>query len=66
MNPISNEKMKCEFLMMHYVPKVMIYRTGKFTPYKGKEQDVEMMLKFINNEEEQIEMKLVDYEPKNF
>tara|TARA_B110000285_G_scaffold221630_1_gene274848 strand:+ start:1660 stop:1815 length:156 start_codon:yes stop_codon:yes gene_type:complete len=39
--------------MVYFVPKVMIYRTGKFTPYKGKFQEIEMMLKFINNEETQ-------------
>jgi hypothetical protein len=31
----------------------MIYRTGKYTPYKGMDQDIEMMLKFINNEDTQ-------------
>ena len=39
--------------MVYFVPKVMIYRTGKYTPYKGKFQEIEMMLKFINNEETQ-------------
>jgi hypothetical protein len=39
--------------MMYYVPKVMIYRTGKYTPYKGPSQDIEMMLKFVNNEDTQ-------------
>lgn len=34
-NPTSNEKMKADFQMMYYVPKCMIYRTGKYTPYKG-------------------------------
>jgi len=51
MNPISNEKMKADFQMIHYVPKVMIYRIGKYTPYKGKTQDIEMIPKFINNED---------------
>lgn len=50
-NPTSNEKMKADFQMIYFVPKVMIYRTGKYTPYKGKYQEIEMMLKFINNEE---------------
>ena len=35
-NPTSNEKMKADFQMVYFVPKVMIYRTGKYTPYKGK------------------------------
>jgi hypothetical protein len=52
-NPISNEKMKADFQMMYYVPKVMIYRTGKYTPYKGMAQDIEMILKFVNNEDTQ-------------
>ena len=32
----------------------MIYRIGKYTPYKGKDQEIEMMLKFINNEDQDI------------
>jgi len=39
--------------MIHYVPKVMIYRIGKYTPYKGINQEIEMVLKFINNEDTQ-------------
>jgi len=35
MNPTSNEKMKADFQMIYFVPKVMIYRIGKYTPYKG-------------------------------
>lgn len=35
MNPTSMEKMKCDFQMIHLVPKIMIYRVGKYTPYKG-------------------------------
>ena len=35
MNPGSNEKMKTDYQMVYYVPKVMIYRIGKYTPYKG-------------------------------
>lgn len=50
-NPISNEKMKADFVMIQYVPKIMIYRIGKYTPYKGVSQEVEMMLKIVNNEE---------------
>jgi len=38
--------------MINYAPKVMIYRIGKFTPYKGHSQEIEMMLKIINNEDE--------------
>jgi hypothetical protein len=52
-NPTSNEKMKADFQMVYYVPKCMIYRTGKYTPYKGLDQDIEMMLKFINTEDTQ-------------
>jgi hypothetical protein len=51
MNPTSNEKMKADFQMIHYIPKVMIYRIGKYTPYKGLSQEIEMVLKFINNED---------------
>ena len=62
MNPISNEKMKADFQMIYYVPKVMIYRIGKYTPYKGKSQDIEMILKFINNEDTQkAKMKFSTY-----
>ena len=39
--------------MIYYMPKVMIYRIGKYTPYKGLSQDIEMILKFINNEDTQ-------------
>lgn len=53
MNPTSNEKMKADFQMIHYIPKVMIYRIGKYTPYKGLSQEIEMVLKFINNEDTQ-------------
>ena len=53
MNPTSNEKMKADNQMIYYMPKVMIYRIGKYTPYKGKSQDIEMILKFINNEDTQ-------------
>lgn len=45
--------MKADFQMVYYVPKCMIYRTGKYTPYKGMSQDIEMMLKFVNNEDTQ-------------
>jgi hypothetical protein len=51
MNPTSNEKMKADFQMIHYIPKVMVYRIGKYTPYKGLSQEIEMVLKFINNED---------------
>lgn len=34
-NPTSSEKLKTDHQMIYYVPKVMIYRTGKYTPYKG-------------------------------
>ena len=37
--------------MIHYIPKVIIYRIGKYTPYKGLSQEIEMMIKFCNNEE---------------
>lgn len=53
MNPTSNEKMKADFQMIYYIPKVMIYRIGKYTPYKGPFQEIEMILKFINNEDTQ-------------
>jgi hypothetical protein len=33
--PIIMDRMKCDYQMIHYVPKVMIYRIGKYTPYKG-------------------------------
>lgn len=49
MNPISQDKMKQDYQMIYYVPKVIIYRNGKYTPYKGPDQDIEMLLKFINN-----------------
>lgn len=39
--------------MIYYVPKVMIYRIGKYTPYKGPDQEIEMMLKLVNNDEQQ-------------
>jgi hypothetical protein len=35
MNPISQDKMKVDYQLIYYVPKVIIYRPGKFTPYKG-------------------------------
>ena len=31
----------------------MIYRIGKYTPYKGPDQEIEMMLKLVNNDEQQ-------------
>ena len=31
----------------------MIYRIGKYTPYKGLSQEIEIMLKFINNDDAQ-------------
>ena len=51
MDPKSNEKMKADFQLIYYMPKVMIYRPGKYTSYKGPDQEVEFLLKFINNEE---------------
>jgi len=66
MNPQSMEKMKCEFLMLHYAPKVMIYRKGKFNPSKGMSQEIEFMLKFINSEEDQVWMKLLPNENAQF
>ena len=45
--------MKADFQMINYVPKIMIYRSGKYTPYKGLDQDIEIMLKFINNDDAQ-------------
>lgn len=39
--------------MINYVPKVMIYRIGKYTPYKGLSQEIEIMLKIINNDDAQ-------------
>jgi hypothetical protein len=30
-----NEGMKVDNQMLYFVPKVMIYRIGKYTPYKG-------------------------------
>lgn len=53
MNPISKDKMKADFQMINYVPKVMIYRIGKYTPYKGLSQEIEMMIKLVNNEDSQ-------------
>lgn len=38
--------------MLYFMPKVMIYRNGKYTPYKGQQQEIEMILKFVNNNEE--------------
>lgn len=35
-NPFAMEKMKSEFLMMNYAPKVMIYRPGKYNNAKDK------------------------------
>jgi hypothetical protein len=59
--------MKHEFLMMHHAPKVMIYRFGKFNPQKGMSQELEFMLKFINNEEDQVWMRLIEFEsPVNY
>jgi hypothetical protein len=49
MNP--NEKMKTDNQMYNFMPKVMIYRIGKYTPYKGQQQEIEMILKFVNNDE---------------
>ena len=43
--------MKADFQMMYYVPKCMIYRIGKYTPFKGMTQEIEMMLKITNNED---------------
>lgn len=40
----------------------MIYRTGKYTPYKGVTQDIEMMLKFINNEETPVFITFEEYD----
>ena len=51
MNPTSNDKMKADYQMINYIPKVMIYRIGKYTPYKGLSQEIEIMLKFINNDD---------------
>ena len=49
--------------MIHYIPKVMIYRIGKYTPYKGPFQEIEMILKFINNEDtSKAKFKLVPLE----
>lgn len=31
----------------------MIYRIGKYTPYKGLSQEIEIMLKVINNDDAQ-------------
>ena len=31
----------------------MIYRIGKYTPYKGLSQEIEIMLKIINNDDAQ-------------
>ena len=31
----TNEKMKTDNQMYNFMPKVMIYRIGKYTPYKG-------------------------------
>jgi hypothetical protein len=33
--PNINPTIKCEFLMMHYAPKVMIYRFSKYSAHKG-------------------------------
>ena len=39
---------------MHYfVPKIMIYRIGKYAPNKPFNQEIEMMLKFTNNDDSQ-------------
>lgn len=43
--------MKADFTMIQYVPKIMIYRIGKYTKYKGPDQEIEMMLKIVNNDE---------------
>ena len=51
MDPKSNEKMKADFQLIYYMPKVMIYRPGKYTPYLGLDQEIEFLLKFINNED---------------
>ena len=52
--------------MINYVPKVMIYRVGKYTPYKGVNQEIEMMLKFINMEETPLWFRLKEYEDISF
>lgn len=51
MDPKSNEKMKADFQLLYYMPKVMIYRIGKYTPYLGRDQEFEMLLKIINNDD---------------
>lgn len=65
MKPTSSEKMKCDYSMINYAPKVMIYRVGKYTPYKGHTQEIEMMLKIINNEEETVKIGFSEYEDMN-
>jgi hypothetical protein len=47
--------------MLNHAPKVMIYRVGKYTPYKGRSQEIEILLKFINNEEQPVTMSFEDY-----
>ena len=37
MQPKSNDKPKANYQLFDYVPKIMIYRIGKYTPYKGKD-----------------------------
>jgi len=56
MSPISQEKMKVDQQMLYYVPKIVIYRMGKFTHYKGFEQDIETLIKFTNNLDSQVEV----------
>jgi len=62
MNPTSGEKMKCDYQMLNYAPKVMIYRIGKWTPYKGQDQEIEMMLKIINTDDSKIKIGFSDFE----
>jgi len=48
--------------MLRYVPKVMIYRSGKYAPYRGPTQDIEMTLKFVNNDDTSTERVEVGFE----
>ena len=48
--------------MIHLVPKIMIYRVGKYTPYKGPSQEIEIMLKIINNQDEDIQVEFEEYD----
>jgi len=45
MNPVSNEPLKVDFLMIHHIPKITIYRIGKYV--KGQ-PGVDLWLKFLN------------------